>query len=230
MRLSNDESAGKTSRGSGFTLMELLVVIAIISILASILFPVFARARENARKTTCLSNTKQIGIAVQMYTQDHDERLPGHSYPSGGTITTYAHRIEPYLKSRNAMYCPNDKLNNPYKPLTTANLSYGYNYQFLSFGLSGTDGAGNLKTTYGKLLSQVGKPAETVLVTDTGSRPGGGAYLAVWDQNPAYRTVGDYRVMALHLEGANVAFLDGHSKWYKCPGPLVQDNTMWDLN
>jgi len=68
----------------GFTLIELLVVIAIIAILAAILFPVFARAREKARQTSCLSNMKQIGLAFMMYTQDYDETLPGISFSATG--------------------------------------------------------------------------------------------------------------------------------------------------
>ena len=67
-------------RKQGFTLIELLVVIAIIAILASILFPVFARAREKARQTSCLSNMKQLGLACSMYAQDYDELLPTEDY------------------------------------------------------------------------------------------------------------------------------------------------------
>ena len=74
-----------TRNTSAFTLIELLVVIAIIAILAAILFPVFAQAREKARQTSCLSNTKQIGVGVQMYTQDFDETLPMGGYRFGTT-------------------------------------------------------------------------------------------------------------------------------------------------
>src|SRR6187399_946348 len=70
----------RQARNSGFTLIELLVVIAIIAILAAILFPVFAQAREKARQTTCLSNNKQIGMATMMYLQDYDERFPAQRY------------------------------------------------------------------------------------------------------------------------------------------------------
>lgn len=80
----------QTNREKGFTLIEILVVISIISILAAILFPVFARARENARRASCLSNLKQIGLATMMYTQDYDERLPLPLWQKGGAITTFS--------------------------------------------------------------------------------------------------------------------------------------------
>src|SRR5690606_7921754 len=108
-----------------FTLIELLVVIAIIAILAAILFPVFARARENARRTSCLSNLKQIGIGVMMYTQDYDEKFPVTAWSSkqlppngcwysdsscaaGSTYTWFwPQTIYPYTKSDQLFNCPN---------------------------------------------------------------------------------------------------------------------------
>lgn len=103
----------------GFTLIELLVVIAIISILAAILFPVFARARENARRTTCLSNLKQIGMAFIQYSQDYDERMipPSLAYshirPDGVPSTTalWMYMAQPYFKSVQALNCPSSNLN-----------------------------------------------------------------------------------------------------------------------
>lgn len=106
----------------GFTLIELLVVIAIIAILAAILFPVFAQARESARKTSCLSNTKQLGLSVIMYAQDYDEMYPCNSWdaPVIGSADNDAHRadfytvwqwmwrIMPYQKSRQILICPSD--------------------------------------------------------------------------------------------------------------------------
>lgn len=93
---------------AAFTLIELLVVIAIIAILAAILFPVFARARENARRTTCASNLRQLGLAAHMYAQDYDEQLPWDYYPCNST-TTHAlllQQLMPYVKNIEIFYCP----------------------------------------------------------------------------------------------------------------------------
>ena len=88
---------------SGFTLIELLVVIAIIAILAAILFPVFAQAREKARQTTCLSNLKQLGTAAQMYAQDYEERLPGTELGEGDGEYFWIEMLTPYTKSQETM-------------------------------------------------------------------------------------------------------------------------------
>src|SRR5579859_3810893 len=104
-----------TSRRA-FTLIELLVVIAIIAILAAILFPVFAQARESARKTSCLSNTKQINTALQMYTQDYDEMVALNITSSpGNPINTWQDLAQPYMKNYNIILCPDSPgaWNNP---------------------------------------------------------------------------------------------------------------------
>src|SRR5580698_2440397 len=103
-----------TKHRAGFTLIELLVVIAIIAILAAILFPVFAKAREKARQTTCASNEKQLGLAFLQYTQDYDEMTvsgaipanPGAWYAIGGV--GWAGQLYPYVKSQGAFACPDD--------------------------------------------------------------------------------------------------------------------------
>ena len=117
---------------SAFTLIELLVVIAIIAILAAILFPVFAQAREKARSASCLSNTKQLGLAMYQYYQDYDETGPCGTYKSGST-GGWAGQIYPYIKSAGVFICPSDiidkknKYDNPSSYAENSNLSKGGN-------------------------------------------------------------------------------------------------------
>jgi len=127
------------SKCKAFTLIELLVVIAIIAILAAILFPVFARARENARRASCQSNLKQIGLGIMMYSQDYDEKLPrantpspGSVYPDGSTGTNFLwyHQIYPYVKSTQLFICPST--NSTWKGaygMASGFMPYGYNYE-----------------------------------------------------------------------------------------------------
>ena len=97
----------------GFTLIELLVVIAIIAILAAILFPVFGRARENARRSSCQSNLKQVGLGILQYTQDYDERfVPGAFWNTSVTPNDEAPfqvLVQPYMKSRQVFSCPSNQ-------------------------------------------------------------------------------------------------------------------------
>src|SRR5215213_5115626 len=104
-----------TTARKAFTLIELLVVIAIIAILAAILFPVFARARENARRASCQSNLKQIGLGITQYAQDYDEKIPARAYfYSPGLYTTWSQIIEPYTKSVQILQCPSNPDTNLY--------------------------------------------------------------------------------------------------------------------
>lgn len=117
-------------RRGGFTLIELLVVIAIIAILASILFPVFSRAREKARESTCISNQKQIGAALMMYASDYDEEFPLAASSSGdGAPGTLNQIIEPYVKNSQIWRCPSDKD----KAWQTEGLSYDYGTGWFQF-------------------------------------------------------------------------------------------------
>jgi len=125
----------------GFTLIELLVVIAIIAILAAILFPVFARAREKARQSSCQSNLKQIGLSFGMYVQDYDNRFPCNDYPYASTAYNdpsvairfnwtgwIANGLRPYIKNEQVYVCPS-RANGWQNPATNYNrVSYGYNY------------------------------------------------------------------------------------------------------
>jgi prepilin-type N-terminal cleavage/methylation domain-containing protein/prepilin-type processing-associated H-X9-DG protein len=111
----------------GFTLIELLVVIAIIAILAAILFPVFAQAREKARQTACVSNLRQIGTAAQMYAQDYDERFPGTELGEGDGEYHWIEMLAPYTKNRDVFTCPSAAVKTLYPPTgVAAEFSYSY--------------------------------------------------------------------------------------------------------
>jgi prepilin-type N-terminal cleavage/methylation domain-containing protein/prepilin-type processing-associated H-X9-DG protein len=116
----------------GFTLIELLVVIAIIAILAAILFPVFSRAREKARETSCKSNLRQIGLAVQMYSSDYDDLLPlANSQPSASGPPGIADVLLPYVRNRDLFRCPSDRKH----MFQTEGTSYDYGFTLLDIGL-----------------------------------------------------------------------------------------------
>src|SRR5579871_4692134 len=106
---------GEIMKRRAFTLIELLVVIAIIAILAAILFPVFAQAREKARGISCLSNLKQLGLALNMYVQDYDETFPlNHieGYWGGPNDVGWATSTQPYIKNLQMLHCPDDEQSN----------------------------------------------------------------------------------------------------------------------
>jgi prepilin-type N-terminal cleavage/methylation domain-containing protein len=137
----------------GFTLIELLVVIAIIAILAAILFPVFARAREKARQTTCASNEKQLGLAFAQYEQDYDESMPVDL--NGGNMNGWAGETYPYAKTVNIYDCPDD----PYYPTTYRSVdSYAMNVNLMQYHTS----PANPYATAGKWNA----PASTVLICE----------------------------------------------------------------
>ena len=121
-------------RSRCFTLIELLVVIAIIAILAAMLFPVFSRAREQARKTVCLSNLKQIGLACHMYAQDYDELFPVDNHICN-PHTRLVGQIMPYIKNMQILYCPSaERLSCWYITPTDANIAAGnISYHYFSF-------------------------------------------------------------------------------------------------
>src|SRR5919205_521722 len=138
------ERQGMRAKSAGFTLIELLVVIAIIAILAAILFPVFARARDKARQTACLSNMKQIGTGIMMYAQDYDELLPPSRNNSTGGVTPWHWLIQPYVKSLPVFKCPSNQqtggvVNTPVRGMPLIPRSYYSNagYENRSYGAGG---------------------------------------------------------------------------------------------
>ena len=142
---------------NAFTLIELLVVIAIIAILAAILFPVFAKVREKARQTACVSNLKQLSLAVMQYTQDNDENYPTGS--RGFLGQGWASTIYPYVKSTGVYKCPDDSTSaQVFGGVTSYPVSYSGNLNFLRI-----DGGTATDPHTGQALASLVSPAKTVL-------------------------------------------------------------------
>ncbi len=220
----------------GFTLIELLVVIAIIAILAAILFPVFARAREKARQSTCLSNLKQLGQAVQMYAQDY-EGYPIMSSPSSQVPRTrWADAIFAYVKSEKMFTCPNVTDANVLSKTFAHNAAaryggYGFNYQYL-----GNSRSAPPNLPFSAADAMVERPADTVALADTdgalnangtysvegvyvvdppvGSSRGSGNASGYYAAN-TYANGGRAIPAERHTDMVNVAFCDGHAKAIK---------------
>lgn len=208
--------------GTGFTLIELLVVIAIIAILAAILFPVFARARENARRTSCLSNLKQIGLGFAQYCSDYD----GHYPPAWDTTANWgwAAMLQPYVKSNQLFQCPSEPLKGSDVYESGAYTDYAYS---ANFGRYFPGGGIRVPPTESELTF----PANSIVIFDAAAlgsaglgNPGSSSYIV--DANEfANRNIGGvnspfpvYVASATasrrHLEGANYLLGDGHAKWY----------------
>ncbi len=225
----------------GFTLIELLVVIAIIAILAAILFPVFAQAREQARRTVCLSNTKQMGLAFAMYVQDYDEMTPAVIHDSAlPEDPDFWYIVQPYVKNVDVFYCPDrnewildnegdDCTGQPFN-LRQNCIGYGYNWGIRAgstTGLVGSrihfqDNGHNGYIQPGVALASIVAPAQVFAYGDSGDNP---RYTICADYIFQYYTpnnpggnggTSNYPVTSnsqlRHGGNLNFAFVDGHSK------------------
>jgi len=223
---------------NGFTLIELLVVIAIIAILASILFPVFAQARARARSASCLSNTKQIGNAFLMYTQDYDETCPaqwGGAGTCGGTGTCaqeWWFGLFPYIKSAQVLYCPerNDGNAGSYNAMgqsmgITKYAGYGFNWgpvMWRGGGLLNEQLSANGQTYIkGKPISQVIAPGSTFAYGDTYDTPR--MTIGIGFAGDAWRP-GTSNDSLRHSGVFNYGFVDGHAKAIKVRGGFMGGN------
>ncbi len=231
-------AAPATAKRTGFTLIELLVVIAIIAILAAILFPVFARARENARRSSCTSNLKQIGLGVLQYVQDYDESMPGHNMDKQHQL--WMDIIQPYIKSEQVFTCPSDS-----RPQAKYRYTAG-NYATEDCRLNSAGVLGNFKdVSYGSYgasiisynvndqstppfsvfdrhgltnIARMQAPSTTFMIADSAT-PGNGGWEIASDTTPSGISNNSPRDMnnisERHLDTTNVLYCDGHVKSVK---------------
>ena len=213
-----------SSRRRGFTLIELLVVIAIIAILAAILFPVFAKAREKARQISCASNLRQLGLAAMQYIQDNDEILPGAAYsgsgggqiggwmyygapysnvPSANKFDASLGSIYPYVKSKGVYLCPDDSGGQ------LSGNSYAIN--------SCVDGAAQVGNVFpGKSEAAFDDVTSFMLFGEEAYPvPGSNSSTATTDDAYLLYPVNTNPISTRHTEGSNSVFIDGHVKWYR---------------
>jgi prepilin-type N-terminal cleavage/methylation domain-containing protein len=211
----------------GFTLIELLVVIAIIAILAAILFPVFAQARDKARQATCLSNLKQVGLGLAMYNQDYDEKMPsvcswGKAWNHGSAATLcpplekakvpayFQDFLVPYVKNEGIWYCPSvgkthaiSVSNTAVKTFGDNGTSYIWNHETQAVPFGPLKGRPSIRVS-GLAVAGIPRPAEAPVVWD----------MPYWNQIAKTGcTTGDPRYVSAHAKGVNVVYGDTHAKF-----------------
>jgi len=193
----------------GFTLIELLVVIAIIAILAAILFPVFARAREKARQASCTSNLKQLGLSMHMYAGDYDECFPLLRIYIGGSAVYYQWALEPYVKNWDIWYCPS-------RDRSDGVGQYAYTCTwYRQSRMNNADGANSPTCPYGRpvKMAELKYPAETPMLSESSTyyqTSTSGPYRALYYTH----TVDHLYYAAPHNQMRNILLADGHVKCY----------------
>ena len=193
--------------GFGFTLIELLVVIAVIAVLAAMLFPVFARAREKARQTKCLSNLRQIGLALDMYCADHDDTypLPSHIAPAP---YFWEDALHPYLRNEQVLRCPSvDRRADPF-----IRWDYGWNRRLPGLLLAGS-----------LMRDEIVNPSGTIIMAD-----GGGTYVVVTNPSDPHPDAAHWQTDPRHNGGANFLFADGRVRWMK-PEATEKPEFLWNI-
>jgi len=184
-----------STRSKGFTLIELLVVIAIIAILAAILFPVFAKAREKARQTNCLSNVKQIGLSMMMYAEDYDECYMVVNHSTG---YDWFPPLYPYVKNRQIFRCPSYRA-----AASEPDSDYVLNGLF----------------AHGTSMAQIDEPAGQITIAERAAGLGESGYHpwpdsgGDWDDLGTYSELESHIATERHNNGSNYGFADGHAKW-----------------
>jgi len=245
-----------SQKQSGFTLIELLVVIAIIAILAAILFPVFAKAREKARQTTCLSNEKQLGLGFLQYTQDYDETFP---FGNNGDFAAYpvgwAGAIYSYVKSAGVYKCPDDSTS---ATAPAVPISYGYNWNVGNYTVITGNFGNGMKANPAK-NSQFNSVSRTVVLCEAfsqtanvASATGENSSVTVlgmrYDAGSATYATGIMRAgnnqashvgtgntdtfsaTGVHSDGSNFLLADGHAKWARPSAISTGANNTTDPN